>query len=260
MLAAVSTQFIMMLSSEVLDEVDLTSLRVLFTGGEAVPYERAAAFEERTGAAVLQFYGSNESGALSRTSLTDTRDQRLRTAGRIIEEMEVALLDAAGNEVEVGEPGQPVCRGPATSPGYDDDPGGNELLFTPDGRMRMGDVATIDADGYLRVVGRTSDFIIRGGKNVSAPVVEDAVGAVPGVRLVAAVAWPDPVFGERVCVYVAGPASLTLEDITADLDARGISKELWPERLVVLDDLPRAPGGKIAKSELKADAERRAAD
>lgn len=262
MLACVSTQFIMMLNSPVLESVDLSSLRVMFTGGEAVPYERAAAFEERTGAAVLQFYGSNESGALSRTRLTDTRDQRLRTAGQIIPDMEVALLDDDGVDItESGVPGVPVCRGPATSPGYDDDPAANELLFTPDGRMRMGDIVTIDADGYLRVVGRTSDFIIRGGKNVSAAVVEEAVGAVPGVRLVAAVAWPDPVFGERVAVYVAAAADaeVTLEAIAADLDRRGVSKELWPERLVVLDDLPRAPGGKIAKSELKADADRRAA-
>jgi acyl-CoA synthetase len=67
-LACVSTQFIMMLNSPLLDELDLSSLRVMFTGGEAVPYARAAAFEDRTGAKVLQFYGSNETGALSRTA------------------------------------------------------------------------------------------------------------------------------------------------------------------------------------------------
>ena len=72
---------------------DWSSLRVLFTGGEAVPYQRAAEFEEQTGACVLQFYGSNETGALSRTALSDTREKRLRTAGRVIEEMQVRLFD-----------------------------------------------------------------------------------------------------------------------------------------------------------------------
>ena len=75
-LAAVSTQFIMMLNSPEIQGADLSSLRVLFTGGEAVPYERAAAFEDRTGARVLQFYGSNETGARSRTTLRDDRDVR----------------------------------------------------------------------------------------------------------------------------------------------------------------------------------------
>jgi acyl-CoA synthetase len=83
----VSTQFIMMLNSPLLEQVDLRSLRCMFTGGEAVPFERAAEFERRTGAKVLQFFGSNETGALSRTSVTDTTEQRLRTAGKVIDAM-----------------------------------------------------------------------------------------------------------------------------------------------------------------------------
>ena len=88
-LCAVSTQFVMLLN--VLDEApaDLTSLRCMFTGGEAVPYERAKEFEDRSGALVLQFFGSNETGALSRTSIADTQERRLRTAGRIIDAMQV---------------------------------------------------------------------------------------------------------------------------------------------------------------------------
>ena len=80
-LAAVSTQFIMMLNSPAMERCDLGTLRVLFTGGEAVPYERAAEFEELTGAKVLQFYGSNETGAVSGTRLDDTQTRRFATAG-----------------------------------------------------------------------------------------------------------------------------------------------------------------------------------
>jgi acyl-CoA synthetase len=121
----------------------------------------------------------------------------------------------------------------------------------------MGDLATIDADGYLTVVGRTSDVIIRGGKNVSAAQVEDEVGSHPAVALCAAVAMPDATFGERVCVFVelrAGHHALTLEMLNSHLAQRGTGKELWPERLEVLDALPRSSGGKLAKGELAARA------
>ncbi len=255
-LAAVSTQFVMMLNSRALDGYDLSSLRILFTGGEMVPYERAKEFEDRTGAHVLQFYGSNETGALSGTTPDDPQDKRLRTAGKVIPEMHVRLLDAdTGADVTApGAPGVPAGKGPALCLGYYDDEPANRELFTADGWMRMGDLATIDADGYLTVVGRTSDIIIRGGKNISAAQVEDEVSSHPSVALCAAVAVPDATFGERVCVFVelhAGCDPVTLDELRAHLDARGIGKELWPERIVVLDELPRSSGGKVAKGDLR---------
>jgi acyl-CoA synthetase len=120
-------------------------------------------------------------------------------------------------------------------------------------------VVEVDTDGYLRVVGRTSDFIIRGGKNISAPAVEEEVCTHPAVTLAAAVAMPDPVFGERVCVYVQlrPDCTLTLDELVGHLDGRGVSKEWFPEHLVVVDALSRSSGGKVAKGELRADLQRR---
>jgi acyl-CoA synthetase len=248
-LAAVSTQFVMMLNSPAFDRYDLSSLRMLFTGGEMVPYERAKEFEDRTDAYVVQFYGSNETGALSATSPDDPQELRLRTAGRVIPEMNVQLesVDADGR-------GVPIAKGPTLCMGYFEDPQANAQLYTEHGWMRMGDLATIDADGYLTVVGRTSDIIIRGGKNISATQVEGEVATHPAVRLCAAVGMPDATFGERVCVFAElalGADAPTLEDVTAHLAARGTGKELWPERFVVVDVLPRSSGGKIAKGELR---------
>jgi acyl-CoA synthetase len=256
-MAAVSTQFVMLLNSAALDRHDLSSLRILFTGGEMVPYQRAREFEERTGAVVLQFYGSNETGALSATTPDDPPERRLRTAGRVIPEMRVRLLDpdTDADITATGGPGVPAGKGPTLCLGYWDDAAGNEELWTADGWMRMGDLATIDAEGYLTVVGRTSDVIIRGGKNVSAAQVEDEVGSHPAVALCAAVAMPDETFGERVCVFAelrAGYNALTLDALREHLAARGTGKELWPERLEVLDALPRSSGGKLAKGELAA--------
>jgi acyl-CoA synthetase len=263
-LAAVSTQFVMMLNSPAIDEYDLSSLRIMFTGGEMVPYERAKEFEDRTGASVLQFYGSNETGALSCTTPDDPQEKRLRTAGKVIPEMHVRLLDAiTGADIATTDtPGVPAGKGPTLCLGYYDDQAANDELFTPDGWMRMGDLATLDADGYLTVVGRTSDVIIRGGKNISAAQVEDEVGSHPAVALCGAVAVPDATFGERVCVFVemrSGHEPITLDDLRAFLEERGTGKELWPERLVVLDELPRSSGGKVAKGELRERARLRSA-
>ena len=257
MLAAVSTQFVMLLNSPAIATHDLSSLRIMFTGGEMVPYERAREFEERTGAAVLQFYGSNETGALSATTPDDPPELRLRTAGRVLPEMQVRLLDpdTDADITNAAEPGIPAGKGPTLCLGYWDDERANEELWTADGWMRMGDLATIDPNGYLTVVGRTSDVIIRGGKNLSAAQVEDEVGSHPAVALCAAIAMPDETFGERVCVFVelrAGHTRLTLAALNEHLAQRGTGKELWPERLVVLDALPRSSGGKLAKGALTA--------
>ncbi len=263
-LCCVSTQFIMLLNAQAERPRDLGSLRSMFTGGEAVPYERAAEFEQVTGAAVLQFYGSNETGALSRTTADDTRERRLRTAGRLIPEMNTRLFDPETGEDITGRSstGQPGCKGPATCLGYWSDPAGNAKLYTPDGWMLMGDIVEIDEEGYLKVVGRTSDFIIRGGKNISAPAVEEEVGTHPAVALVAAVAAPDKVFGERVAIYVVPRpgATVTLESIGQHLSARGVSKEWFPEHLILMDELPTSSGGKVAKGALKADIRERFAD
>jgi acyl-CoA synthetase len=226
---------------------------VVFAGGEALPYRPAAEFEELTGAKILQFYGSNETGLLSATTMNDSLQHRLRTGGRIVPEMAVRLFDGDQDVTETGR-GQPACRGPATSLGY---LGGtdHDKLFTRDGWMLMGDICQIDEDGYLSVTGRTSDFILRGGKNISASQVEDAVMTHPAIALAAAVAMPDPVFGEKVCLYaeLANATTVDLPQLVKHLLALGVSKELLPERLIVLDELPRSSGAKVAKGQLRED-------
>jgi acyl-CoA synthetase len=252
-LCCVSTQLTMLMADRARRDYDLSSLRVVFTGGEAVPYRPAAEFEEFTGAKILQFYGSNETGLLSGTTLHDSRRRRLRTGGRIVPEMSVRLFDGDQDVTATGR-GQPACRGPATSLGYLDG-ADHDQLFTRDGWMRMGDICEIDAEGYLSVTGRISDFIVRGGKNISAAQVEDAAMTHPAIALAAAVAMPDPVFGEKVCLYAELTDSQTIDlpELVEYLLGLGISKELLPERLIVVDELPRSSGAKIAKGQLRED-------
>jgi acyl-CoA synthetase len=250
-LCCVSTQLAMILADPASRDHDLSSLRIVFTGGEPLPYTQAARFEELTGVTILQFYGSNETGMLSATTVEDSLDRRLRTAGRIVPEMQVRLFDGDRDVTDSGR-GQPACRGPALSLGYLNGTD-HDQLFTKDGWMRMGDICELDAQGYLTLTGRTSDFILRGGKNISAVQVEEAVATHPAVAVAAAVAMPDPMFGERVCVYVElrQAGALDLPTLVEHLLAQGVSKELLPERLEVLDELPRSSGGKVAKGQLR---------
>jgi acyl-CoA synthetase len=198
---------------------------------------------------------------LSGTRSDDDRQHRLTTGGRVVPEMHVRLFDETGAPLpEDATRGVPACKGPATALGYYEDDEANAKLLTADGWMLMGDIVEIN-DGWLSVVGRTSDFIIRGGKNISAPAVEAEVGTHPLVKLAAVVPVPDPVFGERVACYVEVDAGvdLTLDDIKQHLLARGVSKEWIPEHLFVTNELPRSSGSKVAKGDLKKDAAARVA-
>ncbi len=219
-----------------------------------MPPERAAAFERLSGAKVLQFYGANETGIVSGTTVRDDDRQRLATAGRL----------APGVELRSGGDGAALVRGPGLSGGYWRDPQANAELRDADGWMRTGDLLELDAERRLHVVGRASDIVIRGGKNISAPAVEAEVARDPRIAQAAVVAMPDPTFGERVCCYVAPapgtPAEkLTLASVVARLTERGLTREWLPEHLVVLPQLPMSAGGKVAKAELREDIRRRLA-
>ena len=251
-LCAVSSQFVMIL--EAAEDLDLSGLRILFTGGERLPVDRCRAFEASTGCTVLNFYGSNETGMLSGTRLGDPLELRISTGGRCIPEMDVRLYDDAGRRRpgDIGV-GLPACRGPACSHGYYDDDAANAELFTEDGWMRMGDFVEIDALGWLRVIGRAADFIVRGGKNLSAGAIEEEVSTHPAVAEVAAVAVPNERLGEivGVCVALRPGKALDLAGLKRHLGDRGVTKEWWPERLAVLEAMPRSSGGKIAKGALR---------
>lgn len=253
-LAAVSTQFIMMLNSPAFAQTDFASLRVLFAGGEAIPEARARQFEEQTGAAVLNIYGSNETGALSCTTLADPRSKRLTTAGRPLASMRLRLFGPDGADAPDHTSGRPAGKGPLLSLGYHNDPAANAALFTRDGWMLMDDIVEIDGDGYLRVVGRIGDFVIRGGKNISCAAVEEIALQHPAIALAAAIGVPDAVFGERVALFVAlqeqAPAP-SLAEVARHFRDCEASTETIPEYLIVRSDLPRASGGKIAKGELR---------
>jgi acyl-CoA synthetase len=252
-LAGVTVQLIMMLNSPNVDRLRGSRLRAAFTGGESVPAHKAMEFEERTGAVVLQFYGSTETASISATTMDMAPAVRHATAGRPVPGTAVRLLDSAGQPVAAGERGRPAVRGPATSIGYFDDDAANERLFTPDGWLQTEDIAEFDVDGYLHIVGRASDFINRGGVKISPARIENELLQHRDVAMAAVVGVPDETYGERVWAYVVtvGGVDLSLADVEADIRSRGHAGSMIPEHLEIVAELPMASGGKVARDALR---------
>ncbi|CAB4850442.1 unannotated protein [freshwater metagenome] len=156
----------------------------------------------------------------------------------------------------MGAEGDISYRGAMNALEYINQPDETAAMFTSDGFSRSGDLGTMDADGYVRVTGRTKDIVIRGGMNISVRQIEDLLTAHPAVGRVAVVGMPDERLGEKVCCYLipaAGAAALTVEDIREYLTGAGIAIQKVPERVEVVDALPTTPTGKIQKNLLRAD-------
>jgi non-ribosomal peptide synthetase component E (peptide arylation enzyme) len=242
---------------DLLDEVrggvhDLSSLRVVYCAGAAIAPEVAKAVEEVTGAVFLSAYGAIDAGAGSGSAPEDPPAARFTSAGRPFPEDEVRVTDDEGRLVKPGEVGEFRLRGPSSALGYYGDEEADAALFDEEGFARTGDLGFIDGDGYLHVVDRSKDVIIRGGQNIVPAEVERALLTHPSVRHAAVVAAPDARLGEVCCAFVVprGEAP-TLEDLRTHLRQAGLASVKLPERLEIIDALPLSAGGKVRKGDLR---------
>jgi non-ribosomal peptide synthetase component E (peptide arylation enzyme) len=166
--------------------------------------------------------------------------------------VEVAVIDEGGTPQTPGRAGEIWVRGPNTCVGFAHDPGRTAATFAGDGWMRSGDLAIMDEAGYLRIVGRKKEIIIRGGINIAPREIEDLIAVFPEVQRVAVIGLPDARLGERMCACVVARdgAHLDLQEVTTRLRAAGLATYKLPERLELLDELPATASGKIQKHEL----------
>lgn len=240
---------------------DASSLRVWVSAGAPIPsavVERAQALLPN--AKILSLYGRSENLATTTCTVDDDPERALTSDGAALPYASVKVVDELGAEVPAGSEGDIAYRGPTHMLGYLGRPDETAGLFTPDGYSRSGDLGVMDAEGYVRVTGRTKDIVIRGGMNISVREVEDLLAAHPGVRNAAVVGMPDERLGERVCCFLvaADPASPpTLDGIRAYLQDKGIAVQKTPERLEVVTELPTTATGKIQKHILRQDIARK---
>ncbi|WP_245233994.1 AMP-binding protein [Mycobacterium sp. PS03-16] len=234
-----------------------TSLRLLQVGGAKLGAEDARLVRGALTAGVQQVFGMAE-GLLNYTRIGDPDEVVDTTQGRpLSDDDELRVVDEAGRDVPDGEEGELLVRGPYTLNGYFNAPEVNERSFSPDGFYRTGDRVRRYADGaragYLEVTGRVKDVIHRGGETVSALDLEEHLLTHPSIWSAAAVALPDEYLGEKICAAVvfAGP-SITLAELHAFLDGRGVSAHARPDVLVPMPSLPTTAVGKIDKKAIVA--------
>lgn len=241
------------LKSGLLDNCDCSSVRDVFTAGAVGPPAVAAAFERYLpNGNVGQLLGMTEVLLVTQTPLDADAEVRHRTTGRAIEGVELRVAGDNDAVLPPGVEGELEVRSYTLFAGYLDNDEANRVAFTKDGFFRTGDLATIDAAGNVAITGRVKDIINRGGVKINPTDVENVVTAHEGVVQAAVVPEPDDVLGERCCLFaeLAPGASLSLDDVTAWLDANGVAKMRWPERLVTVEEMPMTPTRKILKTEL----------
>jgi 2,3-dihydroxybenzoate-AMP ligase len=231
----------------------LASLRVLQVGGARLADDVARQLGPELDVTVQQVFGMAE-GLICVTRLDDPAELICATQGRPISPAdEIRVVDSAGHEVPDGEEGELLTRGPYTLRGYYRAPDHNTRSFTPEGFYATGDLVRRLPSGHLVVTGRIKDQINRGGEKIAAPEVEEHLIAHPAVRQAALVAAPDERWGERAVAFlVCDPAATppTRRELAGFLHARGLAAHKAPDQLVLMDDLPLTPVGKVDKKAL----------
>lgn len=252
--------------------VDLSPLRVIGTGSASLDPSVIEDIERLFGLEVVNLFGSNEGIQLAsdRAAVPDPRDRAslyprtgdlvwnpdMRTANKI----QFRLLDPEGDDIisEPGRVGEMAIEGPSVFPGYLQPDGDLDRSgFTADGFFRTGDLFEYSTGSgmqanYLRFVGRRKELIVRGGMKIAPAELDGALSAHPTVLEAAVAAWPDARLGERVCAFVVPrPGETpTLEALCAMLDSQGVAKFKWPERLELIDALPRNALAKVQRNQL----------
>ncbi len=229
----------------------LQTFRVFLSAGAPIPWVLVQAARERLGAHILSGWGMTENGSVTSTAPEDAEDKGVYTDGRAFESMELRVVDDQKRVLPAGVTGRLEVRGAGNFVGYLKRP--ESYAVDADGWFDTGDLARMDADGYVRITGRLKDIIIRGGENIPVVEIENLLFRHPAVREAAIVAMPDPRLGERACAFVTlrEGQSLSFEEMVAFLEKQNVAKQYFPERLEVLTAMPRTASGKIQKFRLR---------
>jgi cyclohexanecarboxylate-CoA ligase len=239
----------------------LSSLRAFVCGGAPIPPQAAIAMQTHLGVDLVSLWGMTEIGICSIHRLGSPLEILASSDGLPVEHMELRIVDEELRPVPDGQEGRLQARGPSIIVGYCDQPQLTRDAETPDGWFETGDLGLRTPDGGIRITGRSKDIIVRGGQNVPVVEVENILAQHGQIRDVAIVAYPDDRLGERGCaVVVPDGTAPTLEDLKKFLEQAGLARQFWPERLDIVDAMPRTPSGKIKKYMLRQTVARQPAE
>jgi cyclohexanecarboxylate-CoA ligase len=227
------------------------TFRVFLAGGAPIPRVLARRAADALGAAIISGWGMTENGAITLARLDDPPEKVFDTDGCPLPGVEIRVVDPNDAPLAAGEEGRLQARACSNFVGYLKRPELNGM--DADGWFETGDLARIDADGYVRITGRAKDIIIRGGENIPVVEVEQLLYRHPAIQELAIVAMPDPRLGERCCAFVVPKPgqSFDFAEMTRFLEEQRISRNYIPERLEVVAEMPKTPSGKIQKFRLR---------
>ena len=258
-LYGVPTMFIAELGLEDFAAYDLSSLRTGIMAGSPCPVEvMKRVVAEMNMSEVAIAYGMTETSPVSTmTRVDDDLARRTETVGQVMPHIEVKVVDpVTGRTVARGEPGELCTRGTSVMLGYWKQPDKTAEAIDAARWMHTGDLATMDDDGYLSIVGRIKDMVIRGGENVYPREVEEFLYGHPDIADVQVIGVPDPRYGEELMAWVVmrpGAEPLTAEGVRAFCEGR-LAHYKVPRYVHVVDGFPMTVTGKIRKVEMRADA------
>lgn len=233
------------------DTYDISSLEIFAAGGAPIPRTLVHSATERLKANIVSGWGMTENLLVTTTCLGDSPEKVFNTDGVPVPGMQLRVVDANGKVLGPDQEGDLQSRGPSHFVGYLKRP---EMYgMDAEGWFNTGDIATLDADGYVRITGRGKDILIRGGENVPVIEIEQLLYRHQAVQAVAVVGVPDPRLGERGVAYVIPKSgqTFTLDEMQRFLAEHRMAKNYWPEYLQVVNEFPRTPSGKIQKFKLR---------
>ncbi|GAB3580947.1 AMP-binding protein [Calidifontibacter terrae] len=225
---------------------DFGSLRLAASGGASLPVEVIRAFEQKFGCSILEGYGLTESTGASTYHAVDI-EQRVGTVGVALPDTDIEVRGPDGSTLPTGEIGEVFMRGPMVMAGYWNRPDATAADLV-DRWLRTGDLGKLDSDGYLSIVDRAKDLIIRGGYNVYPREVEEVLYEHPDVVEAAVLGIPDDTYGEEVAAVVVPTPGVTLDpEQLRDYLKERLSAYKVPHAFKFVDALPKGPTGKILK-------------
>jgi non-ribosomal peptide synthetase component E (peptide arylation enzyme) len=249
----VPTMMARLLAMPDLSPYDLHALRIVLNHGASLPRSQGEDVEKKLGCRIVQAYGSVDCGGISATCWDDPQAVRLGTLGRPLDGNEIRVVDSEDSDVAPGEVGRLWVRGLHTDARFFNNPELDRNRRMK-GYFDLQELGRLDGEGNIVLMGREHDLIIRGGQNIFPADVEATLSQHPKIIEVAVVGIPDLEMGERVCAFVVCGDGKTIDlvEIKSLLEEKGLARFKWPERIEIINSLPRvASGYKVDKKKLK---------